>query len=173
MARVSHLITNALPGSWAWGRFSGGTVETWSGEAGNVQLNLSIKTQEPGRNNTIMIVLSKKRGFSLFLVSGIESKESGRKIQSLKKYQEHFSWQIKWTDGKGKRHSLCMLSPFFFLFFHKEYESSEWKYKHCQDMCDLLSWLNLKHHQWPAPHHSVQHSHSHPSSIIASSKRML
>lgn len=24
MARVSHLITEALPGSWAWGRFSGG-----------------------------------------------------------------------------------------------------------------------------------------------------
>lgn len=61
MARVSHLIMNALPGSWAWGRFSGGTVETWSGELGSVQLNLSIKTQEPGHSNTIMIVLQEKQ----------------------------------------------------------------------------------------------------------------
>lgn len=57
MARVSHLIMNVLPGSWAWGRFGGGTVETWSAEAGSVQLNLSVKTQNPGRNCTIMIVV--------------------------------------------------------------------------------------------------------------------
>lgn len=42
-SRVSHLMVNVLPGSWAWGRSSGGTVETWSAEPCSVQLNLPIK----------------------------------------------------------------------------------------------------------------------------------
>lgn len=41
--RVSHIMVNVLPGSWAWGRASGGTVETWSAEPCSAQLNLSIK----------------------------------------------------------------------------------------------------------------------------------
>lgn len=59
----------------------GGTVETWSGEAGSVQLNLFIKTQEPGHNNTIIIVPPEKTtGSDLFLVRGLRS--GGKKSQN-------------------------------------------------------------------------------------------
>lgn len=113
MARVSHLIMNALPGSRAWGRFSGGTVETWSGEVGSIQLNLSMKPQEPGHNNTIMIVWTEEKQHCPTCFWSVESnqKKVAEKQGKFREASGALSWQINWTDGKGKRHSLYILSP--------------------------------------------------------------
>ena len=100
------------------GDSAGGTVETWSGEAGNVQLNLSTKTREPGHNNTIMIVETKNNfafwpqtnrtsGY-FFLDVGVELEESGRRIHKVSKKHRG---QINWTDGKKNRQSRSLCCP--------------------------------------------------------------
>lgn len=181
MARVSHLIMNALPGSWAWGRFSGGNSRNliWWGRQRTVKpphKNPGVRPQQHHedsftRKTTVLDLLFGQQHWM--------RRTWQKNRETLEKHHERFSWQIKWTYGKRKRHPLCKLSPLFsfpFFFFSTQrirLLSTEWKYKPCQDMCDLLSWPDLKLHHWPSPHHSVQHSHSHTSCIIAPSQKML
>lgn len=121
MARVSHLIMNALPGSWAWGRFSGGNSRNlirWGR-----QRTVKPPRKDPGvrpqqhhedsftRKTTVMDLLFGRQHWI-------------RKTQKLQRgIASELSRQIKWTYGKRKRHSLCTLSPLFsfpFFFPRKE-----------------------------------------------------
>lgn len=123
MARVSHLIMNASPGSWAWGRFRGGTVETWSGKAGSVQWNLFIKTWDSSPNTRIIGVSSGKMSLSnMFPVCWLEMANKKKKASMFK--------QSSRTTLKGKLMEqmeklnlslLACICPFFtFFFLHQE-----------------------------------------------------
>lgn len=158
MARVSHLIMNALPGSWAGGRSSGGASikpdrvrDTASSQASpHSQAITASSWCRLQRNNRFQLVVAQW---------AIRWKWQKTKVEGIPKSTSYGKF-IK--QKKGKQWSLHAQSICLSLSV-KHMNLLRWiKHRHCQDMCDLLSWLNSKLHQWPAPQHSNILIHSHP-----------
>lgn len=126
-----------------------GLGEIQRGNSGNLigwAVQRTVKPLHKEGARTALELLQKHNRVLLFF-SGIPQGECGtcREKKAPGSIRSTFHGRFNWTDGNNKCQKHCMM-PLRLVSPQRVK-----KYKHCQDMCDLLKASTLKLPYWPAP----------------------